>query len=57
LAEVARHPRDEHKQRAWACGGIGYYGGGLIADAFFERMKDKLLARVGYVKCWWRAAA
>ncbi|MFM0632223.1 MFS transporter [Paraburkholderia xenovorans] len=29
----------------WACGGIGYFGGGLIADAFFKRMKDKLLAR------------
>ncbi|MFL9966793.1 MFS transporter [Paraburkholderia sediminicola] len=29
----------------WACGGIGYFGGGLAADAFFKRMKDKLLAR------------
>jgi MFS family permease len=29
----------------WACGGIGYFGGGLLADAFFKRMQNKLLAR------------
>jgi ACS family hexuronate transporter-like MFS transporter len=29
----------------WACGGIGYLGGGLLADALFKRMRDKLLAR------------
>jgi ACS family hexuronate transporter-like MFS transporter len=29
----------------WACGGIGYFGGGLLADGFFKRMSNKLLAR------------
>ena len=29
----------------WACGGIGYFGGGLLADGLFKRMSDKLLAR------------
>jgi ACS family hexuronate transporter-like MFS transporter len=29
----------------WACGGIGYFGGGLLADACFKRMSNKLLAR------------
>src|SRR5258708_32274562 len=29
----------------WACGGIGYFGGGLLADAYFKRMSNKLLAR------------
>jgi MFS transporter, ACS family, hexuronate transporter len=29
----------------WACGGLGYFGGGLLADAYFKRMNNKLLAR------------
>jgi MFS transporter, ACS family, hexuronate transporter len=29
----------------WACGGIGYFGGGLLADAYFKRVNNKLLAR------------
>jgi ACS family hexuronate transporter-like MFS transporter len=29
----------------WACGGIGYFAGGLLADGLFKRMRDKLLAR------------
>jgi nitrate/nitrite transporter NarK len=29
----------------WACGGIGYFGGGLVADAYFKRASNKLQAR------------
>ncbi|CAM2197079.1 Hexuronate transporter [Paraburkholderia kururiensis] len=29
----------------WACGAIGYFGGGLAADLLFKRMANKLLAR------------
>lgn len=29
----------------WACGAIGYFGGGLAADALFKRMSNKLRAR------------
>jgi MFS family permease len=29
----------------WACGTIGYFGGGLAGDALFKRMENKLLAR------------
>ncbi|WP_176079825.1 MFS transporter [Paraburkholderia tropica] len=29
----------------WLCGGIGFFGGGIVTDAVFRRMKDKLLAR------------
>lgn len=29
----------------WACGAIGYFGGGLAADVLFRRMDNKLLAR------------
>src|SRR6202521_2409601 len=29
----------------WACGGIGYFGGGLLAGAYFKRVSNKLMAR------------
>lgn len=29
----------------WACGGIGYFGGGLLGDALYRGMANKLLAR------------
>ncbi|WP_144114263.1 MFS transporter [Paraburkholderia sp. BCC1886] len=29
----------------WLCGGIGFFGSGIVADMFFKRMRNKLLAR------------
>ncbi len=29
----------------WACGTIGYFGGGVAADALFRKMTNKILAR------------
>ncbi|SDM21611.1 Sugar phosphate permease [Methylobacterium phyllostachyos] len=29
----------------WACGFVGYVGGGILADALYKRMGDKLTAR------------
>ncbi|MBN3809044.1 MFS transporter [Paraburkholderia sp. Ac-20347] len=29
----------------WLCGGVGYFGSGIVADILFKRMSNKLLAR------------
>jgi MFS family permease len=29
----------------WLCGGLGFFGSGIVADIFFRKMSNKLLAR------------